>query len=206
MKIRNYIMSKKERTRKHIIEQAAPLFNQKGFAGTSLHDIMETTGLKKGGIYGNFGSKEEIAVASFEYSVKLVTEKVKLRADQKLTSYEKIIVVIDFYRNYLTNPPISGGCPILNTSVEADDTNPILRARVIKALDNWRGSMAGTVRKGIKRKEIRPNINPEEFATVFIATLEGGIMMSKVYDNINALNIILNRLERMVREELKIEN
>jgi len=199
-------MGKKERTRKYIIEQAAPLFNQKGFAGTSLHDIMETTGLKKGGIYGNFQSKEEIAVASFEYSVELVTEKVKMRADQKLTSYEKINVVIDFYRNYLTNPPIDGGCPILNTSVEADDTNPILKARVIKALDNWRGSMAGTIRKGIKQNEIKSNVDAEQFATVFIATLEGGIMMSKVYDNIKALNIILNRLERMVEEELIINN
>lgn len=195
-------MGKKERTRKYIIEQAAPLFNQKGFAGTSLHDIMEMTGLKKGGIYGNFESKEEIAVASFEYSVELVTEKVKLRADQKLKSYEKINVVIDFYRNYLTNPPVDGGCPILNTSVEADDTNPILKARVIKALDNWRGSMAGTIKKGIKSKEINPNIDANEFATVFIATLEGGIMMSKVYDNVKALNIILNRLEKMVEEEL----
>jgi len=197
-------MGKKERTRKYIIERAAPLFNQKGFAGTSLHDIMEMTGLKKGGIYGNFDSKEEIAVASFEYSVELVTEKVKMRADQKLTSYEKINAVIDFYRNYLTNPPVDGGCPILNTSVEADDTNPILKARVIKALDNWKGSMAGTIRKGIKCKEINPKINPDEFATVFIATLEGGIMMSKVYDNTVALNIILNRLERMVKEELII--
>jgi TetR/AcrR family transcriptional repressor of nem operon len=198
-------MSKKERTRKYIIEQAAPLFNQKGFAGTSLHDIMETTGLKKGGIYGNFDSKEAIAVASFEYSVELVTKKVKLRADQKLTSYEKIYVVIDFYRNYLTNSPIDGGCPILNTSVEADDTNPILKARVIKALDNWQGSMAGTIKKGIQRKEIQPNVDAEEFATVFIATLEGGIMISRVYDNIKPLNTVLNRLEKMVREELILD-
>lgn len=195
-------MSKKERTRQYIIEQAAPLFNQKGYAGTSLHDIMEMTGLKKGGIYGNFDSKEEIAVASFEYAVKLVTEKVKMRADQKLKSYEKLKVVIDFYRNYLTNPPIDGGCPILNTSIEADDTNPVLRKRVIQALDNWRGSMAGTIKKGIKKGEIKPTIDAEEFATIFIATLEGGIMMSKVYNKIKPLNIVLNRLELMIQQEL----
>lgn len=195
-------MTKKERTRQYIIEQAAPLFNQKGYAGTSLHDIMETTGLKKGGIYGNFGSKEEIAVASFEYAVGLVTEKVKLRADQKLKSYEKLQVVIDFYRNYLANPPIDGGCPILNTSIEADDTNPRLRNRVIEALDNWRGSMSGTIRKGISRNEIKPTIDAEEFATLFIATLEGGIMMSKVYKRIRPLNIVLNHLERMIQNEL----
>lgn len=198
-------MTKKERTRQFIIEQAAPLFNQKGYAGTSLHDIMEMTGLKKGGIYGNFESKEEIAVASFEYAVGLVTEKVKLRADQKLKSYEKLQVVIDFYRNYITNPPIDGGCPILNTSIEADDTNPRLRNRVIEALDNWRGSMSGTIRKGIRRKEIKPTIDAEEFATLFIATLEGGIMMSKVYKKIRPLNIVLNHLERMIQEELMIK-
>lgn len=198
-------MTKKERTRQYIIEQAAPLFNQKGYAGTSLHDIMQTTGLKKGGIYGNFDSKEEIAVASFEYAVGLVTEKVKLRADQKLKSYEKLQVVIDFYRNYLANPPIDGGCPILNTSIEADDTNPRLRNRVIEALDNWRGSMAGTIRKGIKRKEIKPTIDAEEFATLFIATLEGGIMMSKVYKKIRPLNIVLNHLERMIQDELVLK-
>ena len=199
-------MTKKERTRQYIIEQAAPLFNQKGYAGTSLHDIMETTGLKKGGIYGNFDSKEEIAVASFEYAVGLVTEKVKLRADQKLRSYEKLQVVIDFYRNYLANPPIDGGCPILNTSIEADDTNPRLRKRVIEALDNWRGSMTGTIRKGIQRKEIKPTIDAEEFATLFIATLEGGIMMSKVYKKIRPLNIVLNHLERMIQNELVLTN
>lgn len=198
-------MTKKERTRQFIIEQAAPLFNQKGYAGTSLHDIMETTGLKKGGIYGNFDSKEEIAVASFEYAVGLVTEKVKLRADQKLKSYEKLQVVVDFYRNYLANPPIDGGCPILNTSIEADDTNPRLRKRVIEALDNWRGSMAGTIRKGIKRKEIKSTIDAEEFATLFIATLEGGIMMSKVYKKVRPLNIVLNHLERMIQDELMLK-
>lgn len=195
-------MTKKERTRQFIIEQAAPLFNQKGFAGTSLHDIMEMTGLKKGGIYGNFESKEEIAVASFEYAVDTVTEKVKMRADQKLKSYDKLQVVIDFYRNYLTNPPIDGGCPILNTSIEADDTNPRLKNRVIKALDNWRGSMAGTIRKGIQHKEIKSTVDAEEFATIFIATLEGGIMMSKVYNKISPLNTVLNHLERMIQKEL----
>lgn len=195
-------MSKKARTRQYIIERAAPLFNQKGFAGTSLHDIMKMTGLKKGGIYGNFDSKEDIAVASFEYAVELVTEAVKMRADQKLKSYEKLQVVIDFYRNYLTNSPIDGGCPILNTSIEADDTNPVLRKRVIQALDNWRGSMAGTIKKGIKRGEIKPTIDAEEFATIFIATLEGGIMMSKVYNKIMPLNTVLNRLELMIKQEL----
>ncbi|MEZ0131178.1 TetR family transcriptional regulator [Flavobacterium sp. LBUM151] len=60
-------MSKADRTRQFIIEASAPLINKKGMAGTSLSDIMEVTKLAKGGIYGNFESKEEICRESFLY-------------------------------------------------------------------------------------------------------------------------------------------
>ncbi|RZK05397.1 MAG: TetR/AcrR family transcriptional regulator, partial [Flavobacterium sp.] len=45
-------MSKSEQTKQFIIEKAAPIFNKKGFAGTSMNDILEATGLAKGGVYG----------------------------------------------------------------------------------------------------------------------------------------------------------
>jgi AcrR family transcriptional regulator len=45
-------------TKAHIIQQAAVVFNQQGYAGTSMSDIMRATGLKKGGIYNHFQSKE----------------------------------------------------------------------------------------------------------------------------------------------------
>jgi TetR/AcrR family transcriptional repressor of nem operon len=60
-------MTKAERTRQFIIEKAAPIFNQKGVAGTSMSDIMEATKLAKGGLYGNFESKEEICVEAYKY-------------------------------------------------------------------------------------------------------------------------------------------
>jgi TetR/AcrR family transcriptional repressor of nem operon len=54
-------MTKGEQTRREIVEKAAPLFNQKGFEGTSLADLMQATGLKKGGIYRHFSGKRELA-------------------------------------------------------------------------------------------------------------------------------------------------
>ena len=58
------VLTKGERTRQHIIETAAPLFNQRGFTGASMADLMEATGLEKGGIYRHCGSKDELAVAA----------------------------------------------------------------------------------------------------------------------------------------------
>jgi len=50
------------------VEAAAPIFNQRSYAGSSLNDLMEATGLKKGGIYRRVASKEELAAEAFDYT------------------------------------------------------------------------------------------------------------------------------------------
>ncbi len=58
--------TKGAQTKAHIVAAAAPLFNVRGFAGTSMNDILDATGLEKGGVYRHFASKDEIAVAAFD--------------------------------------------------------------------------------------------------------------------------------------------
>ena len=197
-------MGKKQHTRQLIIEKAALIFNKKGYAGTSIGNIMEAASLSKGGFYGNFNSKEEVAIEAFEYSVNTVTNKARQRSLQKEKSIDKLIAAIDFYREYIFNEPVEGGCPILNMAPEVDDTNIEMRKRVTKALDNWQYSISRVVEKGILNNEISPEINSEEFATLFVAMLEGGIMMTRVYKTPKHLRIVLNQLEKMVKNELTI--
>lgn len=195
-------MGKKEQTRQLIIERAAIIFNQKGYAGTSMHDIIAATGLTKGGIYGNFKSKKEIAIAAFEYAVAHVTQQVRKRSSQYTSAIDKLRAAIDFYREYLVNAPIEGGCPILNMSPEVDDTNPELRSRVVKAMDDWQYSIKRVVEKGIQRGEIQPSVSPEDFAIFFVAAIEGGILLSRAHDSEKHLHIMLNQLEQTIRTEL----
>ncbi len=65
-------MRKGEKTRENIILKSAELFNQKGYAGCSMNDIMEATGLQKGGIYRNFKNKDEIALEALDYAIETV--------------------------------------------------------------------------------------------------------------------------------------
>jgi TetR/AcrR family transcriptional repressor of nem operon len=58
-------MSKGKQTRRKIVEAAAPIFNKRGYEGSSLNDLMEATGLKKGGMHRHFSSKEELAQKHF---------------------------------------------------------------------------------------------------------------------------------------------
>src|SRR5947199_130742 len=61
--------TKGDRTRRRVIEQAAPVFNTRGYWGSSVRDLMEASGLQKGGIYNHFGSKDELALAAFDHDV-----------------------------------------------------------------------------------------------------------------------------------------
>lgn len=195
-------VSKAERTRQLIIEKSAHLFNQKGFAGTSMQDIMAATGLTKGGIYGHFESKEEIALAAFEHATSYLTKLIADKLAAHTSARNKLSALISFYRNYLLTPPIIGGCPVLNTSVEADDTNPQLRAGVIKILNRLHKAVANIVRQGIEQGEFKETADADRFAVLFISMVEGGIMVSKAYGDTKHLNIVLQHLEQIIESEL----
>ena len=176
-------MRKGERTKERIIEQTAPLFNQKGFFGSSLSDIMEATGLKKGGIYNHFVSKEELALQAFDYAAACVNQRLSLLLTEKQTAVERLLAFASVFRDLATNPPVPGGCPLLNTAIESDDAHPVLRERVRQAMDRWRERIHDAVRDGLATGEFRKGIDADVVASRFIATLEGGVMLSKLYQD-----------------------
>ena len=194
------IMKKSEKTRQYIVDRAAVLFNQRGFSGTSMDDIMRATGLSKGGLYGNFRSKEDISVAAFDHAVEVVKKQVAMRTHIIENALDKLKAVVYFYKEHLFNPPVEGGCPILNTSIEADDNNPILRERVVAALKYWHERIVITLKYGIKRNEVRPDADLEHFATLFISILEGGIMLSRIFQSPKPFESTTKQLLKMINE------
>ena len=203
-------MKKSEKTRRLIVEKSASLFNQKGFAGTSMQDIMAATGLTKGGIYGNFkkeggdkkGVKEEIALAAFQCAVEVVNEEVRKRTCVIENSIDKLKAVVYFYKERIMNPPVEGGCPLLNTSIDADATNPALQKRVLKSMEYWQYRIIKTLEKGKKEGEVKKEINAEDFATLFIGTLEGGILMSRIFKDNHHFDLMADQLIKLI-DELK---
>ncbi|MCW3071214.1 MAG: transcriptional regulator [Bacteroidetes bacterium] len=193
-------MSKAERTRQYIIEKTAPVFNAKGYSGTSMNDIMEATGLTKGSIYGNFENKDEVAIAAFDYNFGNITALISSRIREKNTAIDKLLVYPQTHRNILKIPFLKAGCPLLNTSVDADDTHPELRERAVKALNLWRSSIVKIIDQGIKTKEIKKGTNPVEFAAILVSLTEGAVMQAKVTGKPAELNITMDFLEKLIRD------
>lgn len=178
-------MSKGELTRQRIIAEAAPIFNQRGYAGCSMQDIMEATGLEKGGLYRHFSSKEELAAEAFRYAL---SNSVRLKA-QRLGEIDNAVEQLRYTVKRFVETPANtpGGCPLMNTAIDADDGNPALRDLARKGIQDWRARLSRIIETGIKAKEIRSATEPRRIANTLIATLEGALMISRLENSRHAL-------------------
>jgi TetR/AcrR family transcriptional repressor of nem operon len=161
---------------------------------------MAATGLKKGGIYRHFSSKEELAAEAFDYTWEMARAARLLNVDDTASGIDQLKQSI---ANFVDRKPVvPGGCPILNTAIDADDGNSVLRGRVSKALKSWVLRLQNIVKQGAERGEIREGIDPKEVATVIIAGLEGALMMSRLERSDDALRRVQQHLNHYLDTEV----
>jgi len=193
--------TKGERSRQKIVETAAVLFNQKGFTGCSMGDIVAATGLEKGTLYGHFSTKEELAVLAFEYAWKDTSDKRLRNIDTVFHAIDKLKLHIN---NYVNTPSFPGGCPLLNFAVDVDDGNPALRARVRAALKNWEGVLAKIIEEGQTAGEVDPKIDPHSVANLVISMLEGATAVARINKRSAALHNAQRHLNQYLETVVKV--
>lgn len=192
-------MTKAEKTKQYIIEQTASIFNIKGIAATSVSDIMEATKLAKGSLYVHFQNKEELAYYAVDYNLKDFFSKAGALIDKQQTAKGKFFALLDLL-NDPVNHPIEGGCPMLNFGTEADDTSPVIREKVHLAMVGLQENITEILEKGISDGEFRTGWDIKEFAIKVIAMLEGGVLMSRVYNNSDSMKVLINILKKEIEE------
>ena len=192
--------NKAEKTKQFIVEKTAPIFNMKGYAGTSLNDMIQATGLTKGSIYGNFVNKDDVALAAFDFNLKKVNEVISTEMASRKTFREKLLAYTKVYENFLEFPFPEGGCPVLNTAVDADDTHPMLKQKAADAIMHWKNAIAKLIQKGIGNNEFRPDVDPEQIALTIIATIEGAIMITKLTGKLNYRRAIMGSVEKLIND------
>jgi TetR/AcrR family transcriptional repressor of nem operon len=193
-------MRNPEQTREKILKKSGLLFNTQGYKSTSISDITSATGFTKGAIYRHFKDKEELEKETLIHLSVAMFESMRERIKEADTAPKKLRAVFRYFESYITNPPVKGGCPLLNVAIEADDAHPILRRAAVKILDILRDSVITIIDKGIKYKQLRADIDKTHYATLIIAALEGAIMMSKLRGNNDDIRRVLVHLDKQVEE------
>ncbi|WP_148870996.1 TetR/AcrR family transcriptional regulator [Tenacibaculum adriaticum] len=171
-------MIRSEKTRNFIIEKTAKIFNKKGYTGTYLSDLTNATGLTKGSIYGNFKDKNEVAVEAYKFNYKFQTEQIISKISQEKKAIDKLIVFLNHFQKSYKQIFENGGCVILNTAVDSDDGNELLKIEVIKSINKWQQTIVLILDEGINNKELK-KININEFSYRMIAMIEGSILLAK---------------------------
>jgi TetR/AcrR family transcriptional regulator, transcriptional repressor for nem operon len=197
-------MPKAEQTRTFIIERTAPVFNTKGYAGTSLSDLEKATGLTKGSIYNNFANKDEVALACFDYNLNMVHTLIQSEMAKADSAREKLAAYIRVYNDpSYRNAFPQGGCPILNTAIEADDTHPALRERAHAAVIDWKDTIERVIEQGIHAGEFKASVHAHEVAVTIVAMIEGGTMMARVAGKPALLKTVMRSVERAIEDLVK---
>lgn len=185
-------------TKNLIVTKAISLFNTKGYRATSLSDITKATGMTKGAIYGNFNNKDAVAVASFEYASQKVLADLRDRIKAAPTAPLKLKAILSYYDSYLEEPPIEGGCPVINTSVEADDEHPQLRKRAVATIQMIKDSLKKIILRGIEEQQLRSGIDADLYANMFYATISGALLIARVEGESHSFDQVRNGLEMQI--------
>lgn len=195
-------MRKGERTRQEIIRKAAPIFNRRGYDGAALSDLMRATGLEKGGIYRHFESKEDLAGEAFDHAWKLAMDTRFDGAEQIPNTVDRLRQVVRNFRDR-RDGLVPGGCPLLNTAIDSDDGNPLLRAKARRALVSWLDRLQSIAAEGHRRGEIQRDVDSAELATLIASTLEGSLMVSRLQRKDEPLDLACRHLEEYLETKVR---
>ncbi|AFC34002.1 TetR family transcriptional regulator [Paenibacillus mucilaginosus 3016] len=195
-------MRKGQMTKEHIIRESAVLFNTKGYTGASLSDIMERCGMRKGGIYNHFENKDEIALAAFDYSFGQIQGLLSEALGSAATSKEKLLAIGQVYIDLIERSSLEGGCPLLNTAVESDDAHPLLKERARQAMTVFIRKLSSILIEGMENEEFNKELSPEEVSSYMIAVIEGGLMLSKLFDDSKYIRSCVRQLTQFIEDQV----
>lgn len=180
--------AKGELTRRNIIEKSLQLFSVKGYYNTSISDILQATGLTKGGLYCHFKSKEEVWRAVYDDAVAIWKTVVLKEMRSVIDPMDRIERTIEnVLLGYLGKEVFKGGCFFVNMLVEMSGQSDTMGRHILKGFvgfsklfQSWliEAETAGQLKTGLDYREISNFIviTLNGAATLYMSTRDGSIL------------------------------
>lgn len=166
------LQAKKERTRKRIVETAAGVFAEKGYAGTAIADIAARAGIGKGTVYGYFSGKEALFFAVFEWFVnefgKSVTVNIATLGKgtaARLDTLSRIIVANCVEMKHLYALTIEFWAASKQESIEGR-----LKTLFTEGYTQFRVIVSAIITEGMQNGEFSSDLEPEPLAATLVGT------------------------------------
>ncbi len=166
-------------TRERLLDETTRLVQRQGFGPTSINDVLQAAGVKKGTLYYHFPGKEELGLAVLQRA----RDDFLVFIDSNLTGDTPMAALGRFFKAALgehRRTGFVGGCLWGNTALETSDSNPIYAGFVKQVFDEWLCRIERVIHTGQEAGQIRRDQSAAALARLVVACIEGGIMMSRL--------------------------
>ncbi|HEX4771580.1 MAG TPA: TetR/AcrR family transcriptional regulator, partial [Bryobacteraceae bacterium] len=165
-------------TRERLIRSALFLFWERGFAGTSMADLLGHANVNSGSFYHFFESKEALLKAVLEEYLEGLAPQIVEPAFQKTRDpIERTFAILAGYRDRILMTNHQYGCPLGRLALEIDPENRPAHALIAQNFRGWIGAVRNCLEEAKDR--LRADTNLDALATYVLATMEGGVMLSR---------------------------
>jgi len=186
-------MPKASSTRENLIHSALFLFWERGFAGTSMADLLAHAGVNSGSFYHFFESKEALLKAVLEEYLKALRPQVVDPAFRQTDDpLERIFAILAGYRVRILQTNCQYGCPLGRLALEIDPENRPAHRLIAENFQGWIDTVRGCLEES--RDRLPGGQDLEALATYVLAVMEGGVMLSRSYGKVEPFDLTIAQL------------
>jgi TetR/AcrR family transcriptional repressor of nem operon len=189
--------------RKAILDAAARVIHERGFSHTSVEDLIEATGLSgKSHFYHYFPSKEALGMAVIDRQFERFTERgLAILSEPMIEPIDRLSLFIDTLVALQHEREGVTGSPFGNLAGELADSHEGFRRRLDEVFARWTSQLDVLLREagGL----LRQGVDTVRLARFIVASLEGGMLMTRVTRDVGVMEGIGEDLKRFIATHLR---
>jgi AcrR family transcriptional regulator len=185
-------------TRERLIQSATYLFWERGYAGTSMAELLEHARVNSGSFYHFFESKEALLRAVLQgYREGLHPVVVAPAFASTDDPIERIFAILEGYRGRILATQCQYGCPLGRLALEIDPENRPAHSLIADNFHAWIGAVRECLEQA--RPLLPESQDVEALATYVLAVMEGGVMLSRSYGSVEPFDRTVAQLREHFR-------
>ncbi|MBV9204068.1 MAG: TetR/AcrR family transcriptional regulator [Actinobacteria bacterium] len=179
-------------TRARIIDAAASLVYERGFAGTSLDDVMAATGTSKSQLYHYFADKDALIREVIKAQLGRIIAAQQAAGLHEISSWEALQRWCDHFVTATRATQGAGGCPLGSLVGELADQSEPARHVLAQCFADWQSDLSEGFTVMRDNGELAAQADPAELALTMLSALQGGLLMAQATRSARPVELALN--------------
>jgi AcrR family transcriptional regulator len=138
---RKMAVTKQRTTREAILDRAVDLASEEGLEGLTIGRLASEMEMSKSGLFGHFGSKEELQLATIDAAARRFVDEVVAPVTDQEAGAQRLRALCDRYIGYMEGRVFPGGCFWASAAAEFDARPGPVRDAVREAVGAWIGGL-----------------------------------------------------------------